>query len=338
MTGVYHELRVLVSHRAAAGLSGVSRATVHRRAVLGPVRASVARPAPVNRLGEGERARILAVLNSDRFVDTAPVEVFATLLDEGIYLASVATLYRVLRENRQVVDRRRQARHPARKRPELIATGPGQVYTWDITKLPGPTRGLYYEAYVMIDIFSRYIVGWKVAATESAELAEGFIADVFAVHGVPQVVHADRGTSMTSKKVADLLADLHVVRSHSRPHVSNDNPYSEAAFKTVKYHPTFPDRFGSIQDARVFCETFFTWYNHEHRHSGIGLHTPAAVHYGHATAAAVARQQVLDTAWTTHPERFTRRPEPKTLRLPDTAWINQPEPATDQTKPLTEAA
>jgi transposase InsO family protein len=296
------------------------------------------RAAPANRLSQAERARILAVLNSDRFVDATPVEVFATLLDEGVYLASVATLYRVLRDNRQVVERRRQARHPARKRPELIATGPGQVFTWDITKLPGPTRGLYYDAYVMIDIYSRYIVGWTVAVTESAELAEGFIADVFAVHGVPQVVHADRGTSMTSKKVADLLADLHVTRSHSRPHVSNDNPFSEAAFKTVKYHPTFPHQFGSIQDARVFCETFFTWYNHEHHHSGIGLHTPAAVHYGHANATADARQQVLDTAWAAHPERFARRPEPKTLRLPDTAWINKPEPVADQPEPLTRAA
>jgi putative transposase len=264
--------------------------------------------------------------------------VFATLLDEGVYLASVATLYRVLRENRQVVERRRLARHPARARPELIATGPGQVFSWDITKLPGPNRGVYYDAYVMIDIYSRYIVGCKVATTESAVLAEDFITGVFALHGVPQVVHADRGTSMTSKKVADLLADLHVLRSHSRPHVSNDNPYSEAAFKTVKYHPSFPARFGSIQDARAFCDTFFTWYNHEHHHTGIGLHTPAAVHYGHADAATVARQQVLDTAWARNPERFTRRPQPKTLRLADTAWINKPVPAIDQPEAMTLAA
>lgn len=338
MLGAYTQLRVVVSHRAAAGLSGVSRATAHRREVLGPVRPPVVRPVPVNQLRPAERAQILAVLNSDRFVDTAPVEVFATLLDEGVYLASVATMYRVLRANRQVVERRRLARHPARKRPELIATGPGQVFTWDITKLPGPGRGLYYDAYVMIDIYSRYIVGWKVAASESAELAEGFIADVFATHGVPQVVHADRGTSMTSKKVADLLADLHVVRSHSRPHVSNDNPFSEAAFKTVKYHPTFPRRFGSIQDARAFCETFFMWYNHEHHHSGVGLHTPAAVHYGHASALTVARQRVLDIAWMANPERFGHRPEPKALRLPDIAWINRPEPATDQPETLPHAA
>jgi putative transposase len=334
MLATYTELGAVMTRREAAGLTGVSRATAHRHYHPAESTPSPVRPAPANRLDDVERARILAVLNSDRFVDTTPVEVFATLLDEGVYLASVASLYRVLRENRQVVERRRQARHPARKRPELIATGPGQVFTWDITKLAGPTRGLYYEAYVMIDIFSRYIVGWKVAATESAELAEGFIADVFAIHGVPQVVHADRGTSMTSKKVADLLADLKVVRSHSRPHVSNDNPFSEAAFKTVKYHPSFPQRFGSIQDARAFCDSFFLWYNHEHHHSGIGLHTPAVVHYGHAADATIARQHVLDAAWLAHPERFTHRPEPKTLRLPDVAWINQPEPATDDAEPL----
>ena len=270
------------------------------------------------------------MLNSDRFVDTTPIEVFATLLDEGVYLASIATFYRVLRENRQVKERRRQARHPARARPELTATAPGQVFTWDITKLAGPTRGVYYDAYVMIDIYSRYIVGWKVAATESAELAAAFITDVIAVHGIPQVVHADRGTSMTSKKVADLLADLHVLRSHSRPHVSNDNPFSEAAFKTVKYHPTFPGRFGSIQDARAFCDTFFTWYNHQHHHTGIGLHTPAAVHYGLATDKAADRRTVLADARDRHPHRFGTTSMPKILELPDIAWINRPAQDTPQ--------
>jgi putative transposase len=339
MMAIYQELGAVMTGRSAARLTGVSRATAHRVAVIGPMRPrGRCGRAPVNRLDAGERAAILTVLNSDRFVDAAPIEVFATLLDEGVYLASVATFYRVLRENRQVIERRSQARHPARSRPELTASAPGQVLTWDITKLAGPTRGLYYDAYVMIDIYSRYIVGWKVATTESADIAHGFISDVIAVHGVPLVVHADRGTSMTSKKVADLLADLQVLRSHSRPHVSNDNPFSEAAFKTVKYHPTFPARFGSIQDARAFCDTFFAWYNHEHHHTGIGLHTPAAVHYGHADATTVARQQVLDTAWATHPERFTHRPQPKTLRLPDTAWINKPEPAADQNHQLANAA
>jgi putative transposase len=336
MLDAYHQLRVVVSHRNAAGLCAVSRATAHRRDTPQPAGPVAARPVPANRLSDTERARILAVLNSDRFVDTTPVEVYATLLSEGVYLASVATLYRVLREHRQVADRRRQARHPTRKRPELTATGPGQIFSWDITKLPAPGRGQYFDAYVMIDIYSRYVVGWMVAATENAELAEGFIADVVAVHGAPLAIHADRGTSMTSKKVADLLDDLHIKRSHSRPHVSNDNPYSEAAFKTVKYHPTFPQQFGSIQDARAFCDRFFAWYNHEHHHSGIGLHTPADVHYGHAVTTAQARQTALDTAWAAHPERFGRRPQPKALELPETAWINKPEASTDE--PLVQAA
>jgi len=338
MTGIYRELHAVMSHRAAARLTGVSRASAHRATVIGPKRPRRPGRPPVNRLDAAERAAVLAVLNSDRFVDATPIEVFATLLDEGVYLASIATFYRVLRENKQVKERRRIARHPSRARPELTATAPGQVFTWDITKLAGPTRGVYYDAYVMIDIYSRYIVGWKVAATESADLAAAFIGDVIAIHGVPQVVHADRGTSMTSKKVADLLADLHVVRSHSRPHVSNDNPFSEAAFKTVKYHPTFPARFGSIQDARAFCDTFFTWYNHAHHHTGIGLHTPAAVHYGHATATTVARQHILDTAWTLHPERFNQRPQPKALQLPEAAWINKPIPEPAQEPLLTAAA
>ncbi|SCL19563.1 putative transposase [Micromonospora inyonensis] len=245
------------------------------------------RPVPANRLSDAERARILSVLDSDRFVDTTPTEAFATLLDEGVYLASISTLYRILRTNNQVVDRRRQARHPTRARPELTATGPGQVFTWDITKLPGPTKGVYYDAYVMIDIWSRYIVGHHVAARESAEIAHDFITEVIAMHGVPQVVHADRGTSMTSKRVAALLADLHVTRSHSRPRVSNDNPFSEAAFKTVKYHPTFPERFGSLADARAFCDTFFGWYNHEHvRHEAPYDRTEVKDHRRRAVAAA----------------------------------------------------
>lgn len=281
------------------------------------------RPEPANRLSGAERARILGVLNSDRFIDSAPTEVFATLLDEGIYLGSISTIYRVLAENKQVQERRRLARHPARKRPELIATGPGQVFTWDITKLPGAAKGIYYDAYVMIDIFSRYIVGWHVAAGESAQIAEDFITEIFGMHRIPATVHADRGTSMTSKKVADLLADLGVTKSHSRPHVSNDNPYSEAGFKTMKYHPSFPERFGCIADARAFCEEFFTWYNHEHRHTGIGLHTPAAVHYGLAAGQRAQRQIVLDAAHAAHPERFSTRPQPP--KLPAAAWINGPD-------------
>lgn len=320
--------------RAAADLTGISRATAARRATR-PTPLDRAPVAPANRLSTVEQARVLAVLNSAEFVDATPLQVYAELLDRGIYLCSVSTMYRILAANAQVKERRRQARHPARKRPELIATAPGQVYTWDITKLAGPTRGVYYDAYVMIDIYSRYIVGAHVHTRESAPLAEEMMKEVFGIHGIPQVVHADRGTSMTSKTVAALLADLRVTRSHSRPKVSNDNPFSEAWFKTLKYAPTFPERFGSLADARAFIADFVTWYNHEHHHTGIGLHTPADVHYGHATDKAAARAEVLVAARATNPERFTTGHDPKILALPEAAWINKPE---DDQRELTPAA
>lgn len=309
--------------RSASALTGIARSTAARRTArrLPPAERDVE---PANRLDCTERARVLAVLNSDEFVDATPMHVFATLLDRGVYLCSVSTMYRILRDNAQVKERRRQARHPARVVPELVATGPGQVYTWDITKLPGPTRGVYYDAYVMIDIYSRYLVGVHVHSRESGPLAEEMMREVFGIHGIPQVVHADRGTSMTSKTVATLLSDLEVVRSHSRPKVSNDNPYSEAWFKTLKYSPVFPDRFGSLADARAFMDEFKDRYNHEHHHQGIGLHTPADVHYGLATAKAIDRTDVLSAARAAHPERFGTDHTPKFLALPDAAWINKP--------------
>lgn len=233
-------------------------------------------------------------------------------------------MYRILAEHAQLVERRRIARHPTRAVPELVATGPGQVYSWDITKLPGPAKGLYYDAYVMIDIYSRYIVGARVHPHESGQLAADMMAQVFGLHGTPQVVHADRGTSMTSKTVAQLLADLEVTRSYSRPKVSNDNPYSEAWFKTLKYAPTFPDRFGSLTDAQQFMDAFVDGYNHHHRHTGIGLHTPAEVHYEHATARRAERDATLAEARRRHPERFATNHSPKIISLPDAAWINQP--------------
>ena len=208
--------------------------------------------------------------------------------------------------------------------PELVATGPGQVYSWDITKLAGPTKGLYYDAYVMIDIYSRYIVGARVHPHESGPLAVDMMRQVFDLHGTPHVVHADRGTSMTSKTVAQLLADLDVTRSHSRPKVSNDNPYSEAWFKTLKYAPTFPDRFGSLADAQQYMNAFVDGYNHHHRHTGIGLHTPADVHYGLTATIAADRRSTLAQARARHPERFTGSHNPKIIDLPDAAWINQP--------------
>ena len=321
----YDELvEAKITTREAARLTGISRATAARRRRNPP---PLAREAlvPVNALTCAERAHVLAVLNSEEFVDRAPLQVYAALLDRGVYLCSVSTMYRVLAEHAQVKERRRQARHPARTRPELVATGPGQVYTWDITKLPGPIKGRYYDAYVMIDIYSRYIVGAHVHHYESAPLAEEMMKEVFGVHGIPQVVHADRGTSMTSKTVAVLLADLHVTRSHSRPKVSNDNPYSEAWFKTLKYAPLFPERFGSLAHARAFMGDFVTWYNHEHHHTGIGLHTPAEVHFGLAAAKSEDRAKVLADARTLNPERFTTSAPPKILALPQAAWINKPD-------------
>jgi len=265
----------------------------------------------------------LEVLTNGRFADKSVAQAWATLLDEGTYLCSQSTMHRLLREHGLAGERRDQATHPARVRPELVATAPGCVWSWDITKLRGPARGVYYDLYVVLDIFSRFVVAWTVAAGEDSQIAKALLAQAVATHGTPEAIHADRGTSMTSKPVAQLLVDLGVARSHSRPHVSNDNPYSEAAFKTLKYAPVFPGNFGSLADARAFGEEFFSYYNHEHRHSGIGLHTPASVHYGTAEQVQALRQQTLDDAYTAHPERFGHR-HPTPPRMPTAAWINQP--------------
>ena len=268
---------------------------------------------------------MLELLNRNEYADLAPAQVWARELDAGRYWCSESTMYRILREHGQVGERRAQATHPARKKPELMADAPNRVWSWDITKLKGPERGVWYQLYTVIDIWSRYVVGHLVAAGEDSALAEALIADAIARHGVDPdqlTIHADRGPAMTSKTVAQLLADLKVIRSHSRPKTSNDNPYIEASFKTLKYDPTFPDRFGSIQHARQHCEQFYTYYNHEHRHSGIGLHTPASVHFGTAEVIREQRQQTLNAAYTTHPERFNRRP--RAPELPTQAWINKP--------------
>ena len=281
------------------------------------------RASPPNALTAAEQDRIIEVLTGPRFCDKSVAQTWATLLDEGVYLASMSTMHRLLRLIGQSGDRRNQASHPPRARPELMATKPGQVWSWDITKLRGPERGVYYDLYVILDIYSRYVVGWTVAAREDADIAKALIAQAAQVHGAPDSLHADRGTSMTSKPVAQLLVDLGVARSHSRPHVSNDNPFSEAAFKTLKYAPAFPASFGSLADARAFCETFFNYYNHEHRHSGIALHTPASVHFGTAGQVRQQRQTTLHAAYDANPSRFRhRRPEPP--NLPAAAWINQP--------------
>jgi putative transposase len=268
----------------------------------------------------------MELLNSERFQNRAPAQVYATLLDEGLYVCSERTMYRLLEAHGQLRERRDQLRHPVYRKPELLARGANQVWSWDITKLRGPAKWVYYYLYVILDVFSRYAVGWMVALAEQARLAEELIRETCGKQGIAPgqlSVHADRGASMRSKTVAMLLGDLGIVQSHSRPHTSDDNPFSEAQFKTLKYWPGFPDRFGSLQDARAFCREFFRWYNQEHRHSGIGFMTPQAVHYGRAEAVREARQQVLLAAYQQHPERFVRK-VPVPPMVPQEVWINPP--------------
>jgi putative transposase len=322
------DLEAITSTKRACALLGASRATIYRRRRPPAPSLPTRRPEPANKLTEAERQRILTVLRSEEYCDLAPAQVWARLLDDGIYLCSISTMYRLLAIAGENRERRRQRTHPARKKPELIARRPNQVWSWDITKLQGSERGVYYELFVIIDIFSRYVVGWMVSPAETGELAEAFIADALARQGIDRdqlTVHADRGTSMTSKPVAQLLVDLGVARSHSRPHVSNDNPYSESQFKTLKYCPAFPGRFGSIEDARSFCSMFFDHYNHVHRHAGIGLHTPASVHYGTASEIRAQRQITLGAAYAANPTRFRHR-APTPPKLPTVAWINEPSP------------
>lgn len=305
---------------------GVARATAYRhRSPKTSTTPRLRRRSPLA-LSDDERGQVLVQLHAERFVDASPAAVYATLLDEGTYLASERTMYRILAANAEVRERRAQLRHPAYAAPELLATGPNELWSWDITKLRGPAKWTWFYLYVILDVFSRYVPGWMVATRESAALAERLIADTVGKQGIEPgqlTIHADRGSSMASKPVALLLADLGIVKSHSRPHTSNDNPYSEAQFKTLKYRPDFPDRFGSIEDARSFCRCFFPWYNEEHRHSGIALYTPADVHYGRTPALERARAGVLAGAFATHPERFVRRP-PTPPELPGAVWINPP--------------
>ena len=309
---------------AACQALGVSRESYyrHRR----PKRVPKPRPTPERALDKAERQQVLDTLHSEPFIDKAPAEVYATLLDEEIYLCSIRTMYRILDDNREVRDRRNQRRHPSYHKPVLTATAPNQIWSWDITKLLGPAKGIYYCLYLMLDIFSRYVVGWMVADTENAALAQRFIRETLEKHEILPgdiTVHSDRGSPMTATSTAQLMATLGVTKSHSRPHVSNDNPYSEAHFKTLKYRPDFPDRFGSQQHAVGFHRDFIRWYNDEHRHSGIGLLTPASVHFGRAREILTQRQQILTAAFEKHPERFVRRP-PRPPQLPTAVWINEP--------------
>jgi putative transposase len=273
------------------------------------------------------------VLNSERFQDCAPAVIQATLLDEGEYLCSTRTMYRLLEEDGATRERRDQLTHPAYQKPELLATAPNQLWSWDITKLRGPVKWTYFYLYVILDVFSRYVVGWMVAPREAAELARKLIEETCEKQNIQPdqlSLHADRGSAMRSKPVALLLADLSVTKTHSRPYTSNDNPFSESQFRTLKYRPEFPDRFGCIQDSRAFCQMFFPWYNDEHRHSGIGMMTPAMVHYGLATDIRENRQRALDLAYAAHPNRFVRR-RPTPPQLPKEVWINKPKQPDDDT-------
>jgi len=310
--------------RAVCAALGASPATYYRGRRPAVPRAP--RPQPPRALAPAERQQVLDVLHAPRFVDLAPAQVYATLLDENTYLCSERTMYRVLAAEDEVHERRAQRRHPTYAAPELLATAPNQLWSWDITKLKGPTTWSYYHLYVVLDVFSRYVVGWMVAPRESAVLAERLIATACERQRIlpgQLTVHADRGAAMTSKPVALLLADLGVTKTHSRPHVSNDNPYSEAQFKTLKYRPDFPDRFGALEDARAHGTRFFRWYNTAHRHSALGLLTPHDVHHGLAEVRHAARAAVLAAAYASTPERFVRRP-PIPPALPSAAWINPP--------------
>jgi putative transposase len=326
MEGI-HELAPVVGVTAACRALGLPRSTYYRaQRPSAPVRLSPPRHPHPRALTPDEQAAVRAQLNSERFVDRAPRAVYATLLDEGIRLCHWRTMYRLLRADAATRERRAIRRHPTYARPELLATAPRQVWSWDITKLRGPQPGEWYNLYVVIDIFSRMVVGWLLAEREEASLAERLIADACTREGIePQqlIVHADRGAPMTSKLVAELMLDLGVTRSHSRPSVSNDNPYSEAQFKTLKYSPSYPDRFASLAETQAWVTTFIDWYNTEHRHSGLGLLSPAIVHSGQAPAVSATRQQILDVAYAEHPERFVGG-RPLAPSVPDTVWINPP--------------
>jgi len=317
-----------VGKKAACEALAVPRATFYRHANAPKTTArEKQRPAPPLALSDQERQAVLDVAHEERFWDASPYQIYASLLDEGRYIGSISTFYRVLAANQEVRERRKQACRPKYQKPELLATGPNQVWSWDITKLKGPAKWTYFQLYVILDIFSRYVVGWMVAHRESARLAERLIAATCEKQNIARnqlTLHADRGSSMKSKLVAHLLADLGVTKTHSRPHVSNDNPYSEAQFKTLKYSPSFPDRFGSIQDARAFCQKFFSWYNSVHKHTGIGLMTPEQVHYGLAEKIQAQRAAVLENAFKEHEKRFKGK-MPKPFPLPEAAWINKPE-------------
>lgn len=345
MTAAVSELATHVGAKRACELLAYPRTRYYRRQQAAatthplPEQGPLPEPPPAappvtspRALSAGEREAVREVLNSERFVDSSPRQVYATLLDEEVYLCSISTMYRILHDHEEVRERRQQKRHPAYVKPELVATAPNQVWTWDITKLRGPATYVYFYLYTILDLFSRYVVGYLIAERELAALAKQLVAESCARQGiVPDqlILHSDRGSAMISKTLALLLADLGVGRSHSRPYVSNDNPFSEAQFKTMKYRPDYPDRFGSLADARAWAHPFFDWYNNHHHHTALGLMTPAIVHLGRAESLTAKRQTVLAAAYAQHPERFVKG-TPTPPALPAAVWINPPLPGEEE--------
>lgn len=325
MSAAVEELAQSIGVSQACAVYDFPRSSLYRQR-HSQVTSQRARPTPTRALSADERAIVRAVLNSERFADQTPYEVYATLLDEAVYLCSIRTMYRILQETEEVQERRNQLRHPAYTKPELLATEQNQLWSWDITKLRGPVPWQYFYLYVILDVFSRYVVGWLLADHESAELAEQLIAESCHKQGIARdqlVLHADRGAAMTAKSMAQLLTDLGIEQSHSRPYTPDDNPFSEAQFKTMKYRPDYPQRFDSLDHAHAWARAFFPWYNNEHHHIALGLLTPATVHFGQAPAMIAKRQAILDAAYTLHPERFVLgAPTPPTL--PTAVWINPP--------------
>jgi len=322
------ELATVTGVAEACRILEIPRSTLYRlrKPVFKSPKVERERPKPLRALDDAEKEEIRTVLNSERFQDQSPREVYATLLDEGVYLCHWRTMYRILDEYQEVRERRNQLRHPTYARPELLATAPNQLWSWDITKLRGPVKLCYYYLYVMLDVFSRYVVGWMVAEQESAALAGELIMAACTNQDVEEeqlTIHADRGGPMIAKPIALLMSDLGVTKSHSRPRVPDDNAYSEAHFRTLKYCPTYPERFGSLFDVRQWSQQFFTWYNQQHHHTGLSLLTPADVHYGRTEEKLAQRQIVLQQAYQLHPGRFVKG-EPTPGQLPDTVWINQP--------------
>jgi putative transposase len=324
LMGATENLAGFIGVAPACESMGVARSTLYQR--RGPKQEARPRPKPARALNDGEKQKVLDELHCTRFVDKSPGEVWATLLDEGVYLCSERTMYRILADNEEVKERRNQLKHPEYTKPELLAEGPNEVWSWDITKLRGPVKWTYFYLYVILDIFSRYVVGWMVAPRETAALAQKLIRESCKKQVIDPgqlTIHADRGSPMIAKTTAQLFVTLGINKSHNRPHVSDDNPYSESQFKTLKYRPGFPNRFGALQDSVAFCRSFFIWYNTEHRHSGIGMLTPEVVHYGLAKDVIESRKKVLEVAFEAYPERFVRG-VPFPPALPEAAWINPP--------------